>query len=292
MKYYISLILFVVVFSACDNTPKSVEMPDKDARNTIIYADEINEKIKDGKEIYYEDAVIVGDIDFTLSPDISIETPSVMRHYHNTGVLFSNCTFQGEIIAARKNNEKHNYLYFDRGISFLNCTFQSKVNFSETRFDHLALFRENIYQDTVVFNGASFNFKKNYFHNSQFLAFADFSETIFKGESSFLKSEFRGNLLFQSAVFYETVNFGAIHLYEKSDFSLNSYRGGFNLRYATFEAPCTFNQSQFGSEVQMDDINSREILKFENSIFLKEPKSVTAELSDIISFKNTRFIIE
>ncbi len=292
MKYHISLILFALIFSACDKNHRDSAPTDKEARSTIIYADEINDKVKSGKEIYYEDAVIVGDIDFTLSPDISIESPSIMRHYRNSGVLFSNCTFQGEIIAARKDKEKHNYLYFDRNVSFLNCTFQSKINFSETRFDHLALFRENIYQDSVIFNGASFNFKKNYFHNSKFMAFTDFSETVFKGESSFLKSEFRGNLLFQSAVFYETVNFGAIHLYKKSDFSLNSYRGEANFRYATFEAPCSFNHSQFGGRVEMDDLSTREILTFENAVFLKRPKSETTDLTDMISLKNSRFIID
>lgn len=287
MKFYFSTFIIVILFFGCKQD--KADAPDnKEARDQIVSADEINKKIQEGRDIYYQDAVITGDIDFTLSPDKNVETPSILRYNQKSGIVFSNCTFRGEIIASRTDGDKNKYLYFDRNLSFLNCTFQSKVNFTESRFDDLALFRENIYQDTVQFRGAVFHFKKNSFYNSRFMAFTDFSRTRFKGESSFLKSEFHGNLLFQSAVFYEQVNFGNIHLHKKSDMSLNSYRANVNFSYAAFDAPCSFNESTYFGKVLLNDIKAKEKLNMENSLYLTRPETNLPSLKDIISFKNSR----
>jgi len=61
-KYFVLLPVLLLFFS-CNHKPET-EIPD--SRTKIINASEINKKIKNGKDIAYRNATIVGDIDFTI----------------------------------------------------------------------------------------------------------------------------------------------------------------------------------------------------------------------------------
>lgn len=291
MKPYHLIVLFaaLTVFSCSSKTtePKETE---PESRSTIISADEINEKIKYGKPLYYENAVIRGDIDFTIAKDKSIETPSVIGVYVKQSVLFSNCSFQGKVIAARKQDDKYTFCRFEKSVSFSNCTFQKKADFTESQFDRLALFRYNIFQDTVIFEGAFFKFKNSYFHNSTFIAPANFNRTVFNGKASFIKSDFHDHAHFQDAVFEDDVNFGALTVREKSDFSLLSCRGHVNFSNSYFYAACDMVDSRFFDKVQWDNIKAEQKININDCVFYFAPNKENLPDTGILSVGNARFI--
>jgi len=87
----------IALFSCKKQAPK-----DKEARSTIVDAAEINSKLKSGKPVAYQYVTIIGDIDFTLAEDISIEGPNVVRHTVESSIVFTDCTFKGKLIANKK----------------------------------------------------------------------------------------------------------------------------------------------------------------------------------------------
>ncbi|MEA2041756.1 MAG: pentapeptide repeat-containing protein [Bacteroidota bacterium] len=285
--YILIIILSLVACSEKDETNNSLK-PSK-TRQTIVQASAINSKLEKGEDVYYANSVIVGEIKFTETEEQAIQTPQIIRHYSNSSVFFSNCTFQGALTAYKRNEQVGHFLQFSKNLSFLNCTFQSKVNFSEADFSGAVLFRHATFQDSVSFQGASFNYKHNYFNLCMFYGFTDFSRTRFLGKLSAVKSEFHENLLFSSSMFVGDVNFAATSYFKKSVFTSNSYRGQFLFRQSQFSDKATFNNSQFFGEAYFSELKSDSLISIQNCRFINLPDT-SGNYNAKISLKDSRYI--
>ena len=291
MKNILFLFLSLTIL-ACNNPDSDIKKQDNNARETIIDASEINNKIKNNKPINYSNSVIIGDVDFTASKDYYIETPGIIRHISNSSVMFSNCTFKGKVIASKNNEESNHFLQFSKNIDFVNCTFQSKIDFKETEFERLVLFRQCICQDSTIFQGAFFRYKQNYFIMNKFLKFTDFSRTVFRGKTSFIKSEFHDNLLFSSSVFFDDINFSATTYHKKSFFSTNNYKGKVNYNTAIFYDLCNFNNSRFYDTSKFNDCKVEKELSFQNCMFIFPNETNNVKTIKNISYTNSTILLQ
>ena len=92
MKNKLFLTLLIPFFISCQSNKtedfKTLE-EDPEARTLIINADEINKKIKKGRDIAYKNATIMGDINFLNAREVNLELPYLIKHYINSSVLFS-----------------------------------------------------------------------------------------------------------------------------------------------------------------------------------------------------------
>ncbi len=291
-KNSIFLLLITVIF-ACNKPEKNTNKAtpsSREERSQIISSEEINKKIQNGEALFYQNVVISGDINFTESKNKSFETQSVTAAYINQSVFFKNCNFQGKIIASSQQDQKYTFCCFRKSVNFNNCTFQGKIDFRESQFDRLASFHHNKFQDTVLFEGAFFNFKNIFFNNNTFLAQTKFNRAIFSGITSFIKSDFHDHAHFQNVYFQNEVNFGALTIRKKSDFSMINCHGVINFSNSYFYAACNMEDSRFFDKALLSDIKAEHKINLDNSIFYYMPKKSTLPDTSIIFYGNARFI--
>ncbi len=293
MMKYIIIILFSVLILSCQNESVSVDDKDKiiDARSKIIDAKDINNKIREGKNLKYEHATIIGDIDFTLSKDLVIETPTARRHYINSSITFLNCTFKGKLIAFKKKEKYKVISTFNKNITFIECTFQDEIKFRDADIYGLVNFSNSDFQKKVIFTGTRFNFLQNFFLQNRFLDEAKFNLTVFIGKVSFLKSEFEKNTIFQLAKFNDNAQFGVSKFKQNVDFTNIRAKGNILFNYAEFNKKVFFNNSVFSERTEFMTCKFNFISEFKNVLFYGNTKFNESTFVGVVSFENSKFIL-
>jgi uncharacterized protein YjbI with pentapeptide repeats len=201
------------------------------AAQNKIDARRIMSDIKNGKDITYKNATIVGTLDFTFMEEKMDKLPKRRKKsWWNKGnsdnkiekqitnnVSFVNCTFEDNVFAYI-HDEDTGYTFvanFEKDAIFKDCTFREMSMFKYTKFDETADF------SNTKFNGES-TFKYADFKND-----VSFANTFYGESSTFKYSVFRNNVSFANAIFKETATF----------------------KYANFKEGVSFNKTRFEEDL-------------------------------------------
>ncbi len=175
--------------------------------SATINANDLIKDLNSGKNIYYENIIIEGDIDFT--------TVKNTRNYLSTikqNLTFKKCLFKGRIIAYNKDRySREEKVQFLKGISFQGSKIEGNVNFRKTTFNN-----------TVDFSNVEFESNIS-FEEAEFEKTADFINVEFKRDANFHDVDFNGKVNFSNSEFLYEVNFSWSNFDEYADFSYTKF---------------------------------------------------------------------
>jgi hypothetical protein len=209
-----------------------------------IEASDIMKIIKEGKSISYQDATIVGVLDFTFMDDAIDKLPNKKKSsWWNTGnstnnvkkmidikVSFINCSFKDDVLAYIP-DEDSGYTFtasFEEEVIFKNCEFERKAMFKYSHFEKDTDFSGSIFNDDSTFKYAKFD-KKISFSNTTFDELATFKYAQFSRNVSFSESTFKDTATFKYTKFKEGVSFKNTNFEEDLNIKYMNVTGNFNI---------------------------------------------------------------
>ncbi len=261
-----------------------------------VNANQIIEKINKGQYIQYTGVTIKGDLDFTRVNKKYIESIATQRIEIDVPVTFSECIFEGKVIAARKDENKfQNFVYFNKNATFLKSTFKDSVKFTESIFTGMTNFSQSIFEKNTDYQGAVFQHKTNYFTQCVFKQYALFQRSVFKGESNFFKAVFEDRVNFQYATFYNDIQLSNSLMKKNFDFSLCKVIGNSFFHYSNFKGLANFTASKFFGSVEFreanfsKELNATDIIFYDSCVLHKTTFNNKADFSNAVFIVNSPF---
>lgn len=178
-----------------------ISVPSTAFASRRVKAKDIIKDINKGKNIFYENVTINGDLDFTEIKDTEREDLKIYRSYINSSIIFINCEFEGKVTSYKK---ERGYIYktmFQRNVSFKGSVFNKVVRFRNTQFMGNANFRNVKFKSDVSFRGVQF-LGKAVFKNTTFNKTVNFRNSIFSGSVTFDKADFNSKYQFAGATLW------------------------------------------------------------------------------------------
>lgn len=145
----------------------------------MIKAEEILEKIEDGKPVEYENIIIFGDLDLYR---IDLPVDKNKRRIISSIIKIEYSVIKGDVFFDRSN--------FSKLVDFDGTVFTKAANFSDSQFCEDAGFSE-----------------------AQFEGEANFSRAEFRTEANFSRVKFNGDAEFGSANFHKNLNLASAKIY-------------------------------------------------------------------------------
>lgn len=249
---------------------------------------EMNNQLKSGTNIYFENKTINVDLDFTnLLPAVN-ESNGINRCYINSAITFKQCTFKGKISGyITETSGKSTMTYFQKSVSFIDCIFDDDVNL-----------RGAIFAAPVNFQGCSF-VKKTDFQECQFYSDAFFNETKYREEAFFqnsvfmkkmilMNARFESNVYFQNSVFYFDAQFSNAEFQKYADFTVCTFQMGAFFNYCKFQQQAIFNSSIFSKRFEILKITANKA-ELRKCYFGFVPKLMQSDFSELLDFSGSHF---
>ncbi len=187
-----------------------------------VQAYKIMEDMRDGKDISYRNATIVGDLDFTYMEAKIDELPRKSRWWNNgsneveevieVNVSFVNCTFEDDVLA---------YIHDDPSGYTFTADFERDVIFRDCEFRRKAMFKYSTFDQKADFEGTKFR-RESTFKYAEFEEFTSFANTVFNDDAIFKYTEFDSGVTFESAVFEESLNIKYLDV--RGDFNIDKMK--------------------------------------------------------------------
>lgn len=294
--FYLLSYLLIIFSGRLIFLKKNIKLKNK------ILAEDLIKQLNSGQNVYYEDTLIEGDLDFTTVKDTVREGSNTYISYVGSHISFINCEFAGKIIAHNHSYDNTRYnLTFERNVSFEGSTFMNETNFERVRFLGKTVFRSVTFMDEAIFGKAQFigksTFRMTVFRNyadfvytqfnnvadfrkvkfldeadfgfSQFINYVDFENTVFK-QNVIMRSQFIGEVSFHNAVFESKALMSA------------SFLNGIYLKNTYFKDDADFEGSDFYNYANFNDSTFNNGANFDASIFF----------TLLISFENTDVLMK
>lgn len=221
MKNKITLLAAIFCFVAVGFAQKTVN------------ASDILRDIKNGKDIAYTNATIVGVLDLTYMDEALPKLPKRRRWWNNGGsnevkklietkISFVNCTFKDNVLAYFP-DEDSGYTFtasFEDIAIFKDCIFQGKAMFKYSRFEKSSDFSGSKFKGDSTFKYAKFDRD------------ISFKNTVFGEPATFKYTKFRENVSFANAVFKDSVTFKYCKFFDGVSFNSTNFEEDLNLKYA------------------------------------------------------------
>ena len=280
----ISIILFITgFFYGC-----TVE-----AKDSPVTAAKIIKLIEKGKDIYFKDIEIDGDIDFSKIKTRSVESSGTYRAYVQSAVSFVNCTFNGKIIAySVDENKARSYTTFTKNLSFQSCTFKDDVIFTETAVEGIVNFSSSSFEKLADFQGVNLKYKDNYFTDVKFKGEAKFQRISCYGNINFKSSVFSENISFQKSLIKGNFSMGATKYEKYADFSSVFVLRNVNFNYAKFNEKLTFNNSVFNNKSDFNNVEFNKNASFKKVQFRGKSRFNETKAKSEINFDKAIFNLE
>lgn len=242
-----------------------------------------------------------GQIDLSKKTEWMVKPPV---NFTSTAV-FSRASFEnGADFTSAKFNEQ---AYFDeakfQGITYFNkAKFSNAGDFERAKFYEAVYFGtkssmmdstwENIYEkassgtgldresymaDFWAIQGPAKFDKIAWFHKTKFVAIADFSVVMFRGETNFQEASFGGDAIFERAKFYDRAKFWT------------NFQGKVDFRGVRFEKAVSFYNAKLGDTSLFVGANFLDEVDFENARFGRTIDFTYANFSEGIDFRQTSF---
>lgn len=224
-----------------------------------VQAEDIIDQINAGKAVRYQNAVILGDLDFTSVEDVTPDKPYRLLKAGRFGstqsyschvkspVFFIDCTFQGDVLAyvhIDRKNETYNVIFYE-DVSFEGCEFEKASAFKYVKFEKKANFEKTEYSEEVLFKYTRFStdvsFAGSVFHDyanfkyTKFPESVDFSNAVFGYHADFKYTKFPEGVNFEDAKFNRFANFKYTKFSEPLNFDRVEFDGDTDFKYTTID---------------------------------------------------------
>jgi hypothetical protein len=210
-----------------------------------IGGEKISNAIKNGDDIYYEDATISGDVNLIDLNNAVKAAPSQMTVYIKGALVFKNCTFKGMLIAALKDNAKNTYnTIFLKNLYFENCTFNDDVNLEGAAINGFCNFLNCTFNKEALFNRITFN-QNAAFTKCVFQQTGGFQGCTFMNNAYFNEAHFGKACFFQNSYMYREFTFNLVMSDAYTDFSNTSFYSTIHCNYAQFHKDVIFGGASF-----------------------------------------------
>ena len=196
MKYKTTLFTLILFMCSCIHYGQKT-----------IYAEDILNDIRAGKEINYTNVTISGILDLTNMKEQKKDLPKKRRsrkqnnsikYQVNSKISFTNCTFIDHVLAYIPDHDKSGYTFiadFNETVVFKNCVFERNAMFKHSKFMKETSFTGSKFEDNSTFKHA-------YFYKN-----SDFSKVLFEDDTTFKHTIFKEYVKFESSEFREDANF-------------------------------------------------------------------------------------
>jgi len=263
-------------------------------KQNSIYAEEIISKIKAGKQVYYNNIIIIGDLDIsdlnlssTIRSNIKIINSVILGKVDLSGykyenpVDFSNSTFKdmadfsgiefaslAYFVDSRYNNKvTFQSSRFNRDASFRYAKFERDANFEDTRYYGEADFRETTFGEDAFFRGSAFLeiadfieckvLGSAFFGNATFKNAAQFSKSRFKKYADFSDAQFTGNAIFAMTEFSNAADFKRSNFKENANFLATKFQSKGLFQYARFGGDTDFSEAFLNRNINLSKATLR-----------------------------------
>lgn len=211
-----------------------------------VQAEDIIDLIDAGKTVRYENAVIVGDLDFRSIEDVTANKPLRRSRWSTQAyschvrseLSFVNCTFKGDVLA---------YVHFDRKNETYNAVFYEDVNFDGCEFEEASAFKYAKFKKDANFENTVYN-EEAYFKYTRFSSEVSFADSVFYDCANFKYTKFPEGVDFQRAVFHDDANFKYTKFPEGVNFEDAEFQRLANFKYTKFHEPLSFEGVEFGGD--------------------------------------------
>lgn len=235
-----------------------------------VEASDIMTAIKNGKSISYNNATIVGVLDFTYMDEAIEKLPrkkqnswfnwssnnnsNVIEKMIDVKISFTNCTFKDDVLAYIP-DEDSGYTFtasFEDTTIFKNCNFDRKAMFKYSTFERNTDFSYSTFDDDSTFKYAKFDKDIN------------FSNTTFDETATFKYAKFSRNVSFSNAIFKDTAIFKYTEFYNGVSFQNTVFEEDLNIKYMNVSGD--FNISNMDVAYEIDSkytkINGKSFSKY------------------------------
>lgn len=248
----------------------------------------IKEALENGKDIFIENVSFEDDIHITDYLKANKISPSVSQVVVESSITFSNCTFEGDVTAFKKNEDGSTVITLFKGsVSFISCTFKQKFNLRSCSILGRANFFKSYFEGEVSFEELSF-FQNASFSDCVFTEDARFQNAFFMQKANFMNAGFDKTAYFQAVTFNAEAQFSVARFIGYADFSLISCRQNLFMNYAEFEDKSIFNNSYFYGRSDFLKVKFK-YCEFKKCYFSGAIRFNDSAATESISFENTTF---
>ncbi|MGK0454724.1 MAG: hypothetical protein ACJAYY_002210 [Paraglaciecola sp.] len=209
-----------------------------------VEASDIMTAIKTGKTISYQNATIVGVLDFTYMDEAlsklqknkknswwnNSRSDNNVKNLIDVKISFVNCTFKDDVLAYIP-DEDSGYTFtadFEDEVLFKNCNFKRKAMFKYSRFERNTDFSGTNFDDDSTFKYAKFDGGIS-FSNTKFSEISTFKNATFDKNVSFANSIFKDSAVFKYTKFNNGVSFKNTNFKEDLNIKYMQVSGDFNI---------------------------------------------------------------
>jgi uncharacterized protein YjbI with pentapeptide repeats len=242
----------------------------------VIPASEVLDKIREGMPVYYDNVIIVGNLNVSnlnkVTNSLAISNSTIIAESNFDGITFAkDVNFWGTSFR----DASFDNTSFSADAEFSNTSFQN-VSFSEAVFDHPAYFYDAKFRESVNFEDSQFQ-KDAPFSGACFLGDADFNYTRFNYYSYFHGTKFHCNAHFSDVKFGGFLDFSSANITHDANFLRSEFQD------ASFDDVFVGGLAQFGLT------RFYRLTSFESSLFASEADFNLARFDDSVSFSKTSF---
>lgn len=218
-----------------------------------IKASDIMKAMKAGKSISYQNATILGVLDFTYMEEALEKLPRKKKNsWWNSGnssntinnsidvkISFINCTFKEDVLAYIPDE--------DSGYTFT-ANFEDEVLFKNCIFERKAMFKYSIFERNTDFSGTNFD-DDSTFKYAKFKSNSSFSNTNFSEISTFKYADFSKNVSFAESVFEDSAVFKYTKFHKGVSFKNTNFEEDLNIKYMEVSGDFNINKMKVGYDI-------------------------------------------
>lgn len=246
------------------------------------------ELIAAGQDVLIKDQTFTEDIDFTQFAK-NLISEGVYQVRIVSSITFQNCTFNGKVMAYKKNDDNTTTLTsFQSNLSFIGCVFKDVVNFRAASVMGRADFTNSAFFETVSFEECSF-LQHAFFRGSTYHKEHRFQNAVFMQKANFLDAEFDATASFQHATFHAEAQFSSTRFMGYADFGSITCTGDFLANYAEFADRAIFNNSYFGQQTALNNIKFNRC-EIKNCRFFGTTRFVKITVQEQLSLDKSFFL--
>jgi len=292
----------------------------------VVSAEEVIITVKTTGSAYFDDCIIVGDLDLSK---LKIDK---IAHFNNTifqnsvnfsSAIFGNTTFFSDAVFSRsadfeyasfchnadfshvdftrranfegsvfKADSDFKYAVFSSSANFENVAFSKDADFDSAAFNERADFKRSVFYGEADFEDVAFN-KRAYFDGVIFKVDADFNGAAFDDDANFWNTFFDGDADFEEVMFKGDVDFNGAAISGRTDFESSIFSGNADFRSAGFNGTMLnftyFTAVQFNREANFEDAYFSSKAFFDNVGFKEDALFENAIFKDELNLIRARY---
>jgi uncharacterized protein YjbI with pentapeptide repeats len=265
----------------------------------VIPAQVIISELKGKEPVYYDNVLILADLDLGSLPDARVSNSFAITNSTIINASFDSITFAKDAVfwGTTFGNASFEKARFLGQADFANTSF-ANASFSSASFEETAFFDGVLFQDNVSFEDAQFA-KDAFFSQALFMANANFNYSDFASYSYFPGAQFLGDVLFSDVDFSGALDFSAANVagqanffqsrFSSAGFSNAVFSGPLHFGLAGFSGLTSFGETVFADEANFNLARFSQAAYFSGAQFQGLALFGLTKFDDIASLQSAKF---